>query len=253
MKNIFSIIFSTLILFSCSESINKEKVKVFVSWQGGEGLPHYIWHKTKDKPEGIEPKLIERILEIAKLDYEYIKDYDAENVGDPRIESIVKGKADISIRAITINEERKQKVLFSTLYYTDGLSALVRVRSGINSLEDLNGKNVYALKFTTAYDWVKQNIPKCNLMTYEKFDTAFVEPQSLLLTGKIDAYVIDYTFLKYIQKSNPTLRVLETKFTEEKIGIAVSKSKPELLKKINKAISILEKSGEMKKLIVDFE
>lgn len=249
MKRISSILLIVIVVFSCVKSNSNDKVKIFVSWPGGEGLPHYIWQKNKDKPEGIEPNLIERILEIAELDYEYVKDYDAENVGDPRIESIVKRDADISIRGITINEERKKLVSFSKSYYTDGLSALVRDTSSINNLNDLKGKNVYALKFTTAYNWVNLNIPECNLMTYSKYDTAFVEPQSLLIKGEIDAYVIDYTFIKYIQKSNPTLRVLKEKFTQEKIGIAVSKSQPELLEKINKAISVLEKTGEMEKLI----
>ena len=62
-------------------------------------------------------------------------------------------------------------------------------------------------------------------MTYEKFDTAFIEPEGLLLNNEIDAYVLDKSFLNYIVKSHLKLEVMSSKFTEEVIAIAVSKNR----------------------------
>lgn len=237
------------LLFSCNESTQSPKVRIFVSWPGGEGMPHYQWKKGEAKPTGIEPAFIERVLEIANLDFEYITNYDANNVGDPRIESLVKGKADISIRGITITEERKKQILFTNSYYTDGLSALVRKVDSLKTLEDLKGKKVYALEFTTAFPWAKQNLKESEVLTYSKYDTNFIQPESLLIKKEIDAYILDKSFLNEIAKNNEELEVLNKKFTKEKIGIAVSKNRPELVKKLNEAMQRLKKLGEFDKLL----
>ena len=255
MKNLTKAMMIIIIslLFSCSQNTEKETIRIFVSWSGGEGMPHYQWKKGEAKPTGIEPTFIERVLEIANLDYEYITDYDAENVGDPRIESIVNGEADISIRGITINEERKRQVLFTNSYYTDGLSALVRKSDSLNTLKDLNGRRVYALEFTTAYPWAKENLTHSEVLTYSKFDTAFIKPETLLLKNEIDAYIIDKSFLNYIVKNHPQLKVMRGKFTEERIGIAVSKNNPELVDKLNKAMDKLKQTGEFYELLKELK
>jgi ABC-type amino acid transport substrate-binding protein len=228
-------------------------VKIFVSWPGGEGLPHYQWKRGEVKPTGIEPAFIERVLEIAKLDYEYVTDFEFSGEGDPRLEVLEKGKADICIRAISINDERKMRVIFSEPYYFDGLSALIRKEDSIQTLSDLNGKRVYTLEFTSAHKWAKENLSKSTLMTYEKFDTAFIEPQGLLLNNEIDAYVLDKSFLNEIANKHLDLEVMSSKFTEERIGIAVNKNNPALVSKINKAMEELKQTGEFYELLKDLK
>ena len=253
MKNLtkaMMIILIISLLFSCEDN---SKVRIFVSWPGGEGLPHYQWKRGEAKPTGIEPGFIERVLEVAELDYEYVTNFEFSGEGDPRIEVLEKGKADICIRAISINEERKKRVLFSNPYYFDGLSALVRKKDSLQTLSDLNGKRVYTLEFTSAHNWAKENLSKSTLMTYEKFDTAFIEPEGLLLNNEIDAYVLDKSFLNYIVKSHLKLEVMSSKFTEEVIAIAVSKNKPKLVLKINKAMEELKQSGEFYELLKDLK
>jgi ABC-type amino acid transport substrate-binding protein len=240
------------LLFSCSENSSYEKVKIFISWPGGEGLPHYQWKKGETKPTGIEPAFIEQLLKVAELEYEYITDLVLQERGDPRIYSLTTGQADICIRAITINEERKKHVLFTDSYYSDGLSALIRKNDSIYSLSDLIGKRIYTLEFTTAYNWAKKNLSESKLITYERFDTVFIKPESLLLDNKIDAYILDKSFLNEIAKKELKLEVIKRKFTHEEIGIAVSKNRPDLVSKLNKAIKELKKSGDLDKLLYEF-
>ena len=90
-------------------------------------------------------------------------------------------------------------------------------------------------------------------MTYEKFDTAFIEPEGLLLNNEIDAYILDKSFLNEIAKKNIELKVLSSKFTEEVIGIAVSENNPTLVFKINKAMEELKQSGEFYELLKDLK
>lgn len=244
MKNLsqaMTIILLISLLFSCKE---QNEVRIFVSWPGGEGLPHYTWKKGEPKPTGIEPAFIERLLEIADLPYYYVTDFEFSGQGDPRIEALASKKADICIRALSINDERKKSILFTNPYYFDGLSALVRKSDSLFTLSDLNEKKVYTLEFTSAHNWAKINLIKSTLLTYEKFDTAFIKPEGLLLTNEIDAYILDKSFLNEIALNNPTLEVMSRKFTEESIGIGVSKDRPELVRKLNKAMETMKETGE---------
>jgi len=253
MKNLtkaMTIIFLISLLFSCSEN---PKVRIFVSWPGGEGLPHYQWKKGEPKPTGIEPAFVERVLETAGLDYQYVYDVEIPEEGDPRIHAITSGRVDVCIRAFSITEERKKLMLFTNPYYTDGLSALVRKGDSISSLKDLKGKRIYTLEFTSAHNWAKENLKESILMTYEKFDTAFIEPEGLLLNNKIDAYILDKSFLNQIAKNNPELEVLSSKFTEERIGIAVSKENSVLVEKLNKAMDKLKETGEFDLLLEELK
>lgn len=234
------------LLFSCKDN---SKVRIWVTWPGGQGLPHYNWKKGDDKPTGIEPAFIERILKLAELDYTYVSDFEFSGVGDPRIEVLEKNKADICIRAFSINEERKKHVLFTNPYYIDGITALVRKNDSIKTLSDLNGKRIYTLEFTSSNTWAKENLNNSTLLTYKKFDTAFVKPEGLLLNNEIDAYLLDKSFLMDLAKENNELEVLSSKFTEEIIGIAVNKNKPELVYKINKAMEEMKQNGDFDKLL----
>lgn len=235
-------------LFSCKDNT---KVRIFVSWPGGEGLPHYQWERGESKPTGIEPVFIERVLEIAELDYEYVTDFEFSGEGDPRIEVLKKNKADLCIRAISINDVRKKHVLFTNPYYIDGITALVRKNDSIKTLSDLNGKRIYTLEFTSSNKWAKENLNNSTLLTYKRFDTAFIEPEGLLLNNEIDAYVLDESFLIDIANKNSDLEILSRKFTEEIIGIAVNKRNPDLVNIINKTMEEMKESGEFYELLKD--
>lgn len=259
MKNwlyLFSLLFAVLVLMSFVYARNfdddSKKVKIFVSWPGTKSLPHYNWESNKEKPEGIEPTLIEELLELANIEYEYVKDFNFSGNGDPRIEALVKGDADISIRGITVTDERKKDVLFTKSYYSDGLSAMVRSDSEINNLADLGDKKIFVHDYTTAYDWVKHNIENCKLITFNKSQD-YISPEQLLIDGKIDAYVIDYTYLKRIEGQYASLRVLTEKFTKESLAIAVKKERKDLVKKINKALLKMSKSGRLDEILSQFD
>ena len=247
------ILFIGLLLISnssCQE--NDGKVKIFVSWPGASYPPGYIWEKGEAKPTGVEPKLIERILEIAGYEYTFIDDYVYNKNGDVRLDVITDGKADITIRSITITEDRKQNVTFSEPYYYDGASALVLENNGIESKDDFQNKKVFAFDFTTASDWAKKNLPESEIVTFEDFSGNQL-PEQLLLEGKIDVYLGDRTFLKTLLSKSPKFRLLDETYTREPFGIAVEKDRLQLLTDINKAIEQLKSTGELEKITSEFK
>lgn len=254
MNKIWILLCSGIIILSSfnSSARDHDTVKIFIAWPGATYLPAYDWKIADSKPTGVEPALIERILEIAGYDYIYVSDYNYTKYGDVRIDAITDGVADISIRSITINDERSNKVNFSQPYYYDGISALVLKNSGINRKADFEDKIVFANVYTTAYDWAMKNLPDSKLVS----DEDFYFPHStgiLLLGGFIDVYLGDRSFLANVSLKYPQLKVLEETYTEEPFGIAVNKNKGQLLKDINSAIDKLKRTGELEEITSEFK
>ena len=202
-----------------------------------------FWSWTQTNKENIE---------AAGYEYTFIDDYDYHKNGDARLDVITDGKADISIRSITITEDRKQKVNFSHPYYYDGASALVLNDSGIESKEDFQNKKVYTFDFTTAYIWAKQNLPQSEIVSYEDF-SGNQRPEQLLQEGKIDVYLGDRTFLKTFMSKSSQFKLLDETYTREPFGIAVDKDRLQLLTDINKAIKQLRNTGELEKITSEFK
>lgn len=233
----------------------KSKIaKVYIASPGSTSLPFYTWKEGEDKPKGIEPRLLEYILNQANIEFEYVTDFKYDGTDDPRILAVVEGKADISMRGITITEERKNQVLFSEEYYTDGLGVLVRADSDLFTLEDLDGKNVYALRFSTTYDWVESNLIGSKLLSPEDFGIE-KDPFELLAEGKIDAYLTDFSALKRRQKEKgvTNTRIFPHKFSKEGYGIAIAKDREDLKEKIDKVILEMKSSGRLKDFTSGFE
>ena len=65
------------------------------------------------------------------------------------------GEIDLVIATFTITAERKETYNFSTPYYTDAVGLLVNKDSGINSIEDLDGKIIGVAQSSTTKDGLK--------------------------------------------------------------------------------------------------
>lgn len=252
MRNLFILFVGLLIIGSSSCQDQNDEIKIFVSWPGASYPPGYIWKAGADEPSGVEPKLIKRILETAGYEYTFIDDYDPTRKGDVRLNVITDGKADLTIRSITVTEDRKQKVNFSEPYYFDGVSALVLNDSGIETKNDFQNKKVYAFDFATAYDWAKENLYESEIVTNNNFPSDQA-PEKLLLEGKINVYLNDRTFLKTLLSESTEYKLLDETYTREPFGIAIVKDRPKLLSDINKAIEQLRNTGELAEITSKFK
>lgn len=257
----YTVLVSILLLLSCSSNESSkdskdaksdngvqkkaEKVRVYIASKGTQSLPFYSWSEESIKPTGIEPRLLEYILDQTGLPYEFVTDYEFDGEGDPRLEAVTTGKADISMRGITINEERSKEVLFSEVYHTDGTGIMVMQSSDLFELTDLLEKKVYALRFSTSFEWAEKNLTGSELISAEVFGKEN-EPIELLRKGEVDAYVADYGKLKRVQAyMAKDTRLFMKKFSSEDYGIAISKDRPDLKEKIDKVIIEMRESGRL--------
>lgn len=156
---------------------------------------------------------------------------------------------DAAISAITIRDDRKQVVDFTTPYFNSGLSLIVKKDSPIKTLEDLKGKTIVAKQGTTGLEKAKELAAKYGAKTkILQDDTALYLDVE---TGNSDATINDFPGAAYklkIEGTQSKLRILGDKLTGEDYGIAIAKGNKDLLNKFNDGLKKLQDSGEFKQL-----
>jgi len=145
------------------------------------------------------------------------------------------GKYDAVMSSVTITDERKKTMDFSTPYINAGQILTVRADETATSLDDLKGKTVGAQIGTTGafeIDKVKA-ANKITEKTYDEIGLAFED----LSNGRIDGVVVDNpTAASYAlqnDKYKGKLKTVGSPFTEEYYGVAVKKGNAKVLDMIN--------------------
>ena len=149
---------------------------------------------------------------------------------------------------LLFSQERKESVDFTDSYATGVQAIIVKEGSKIKTNKDLlkKGANVkVGVQLGTTGDiYCTDDLKEAGSGTVEEYNKGADAVQALV-TGKIDCVVID----NEPAKANKGLKLLETAYKEEDYAIAVSKDKPELRKKINKALKELIDDGSVQKII----
>jgi polar amino acid transport system substrate-binding protein len=147
---------------------------------------------------------------------------------------------------MTITEERKEKFLFSDPYFEAGQIVTVRIdNTDIAGKDDLAGK-VAGAQIGTTGSFEIEAIEGATLKTYDDIGLAMQD----LMNGQIDAVVADNPLaLEYIGKNADKLKSAGGVFTDENYGIAVCKTKPELVAKINEGLAAVKAAGVIDQLV----
>ncbi len=161
---------------------------------------------------------------------------------DAIIPSVVSGKADMGMAAISYDEDRAASVNFSENYASSSLVLLVAEGSEIASEADLEGKLVGAQTGTTGELKASEIAGDSNV---ERYNSYFEAVQSLL-TGKIDAVIIDGAPAKvFLSQNEGKIKQVGEALSNESYAVVTAKENTELLEKINGAIKELQESGEI--------
>ena len=180
------------------------------------------------------------------------------------IGGVKSGKFDIGMAGMTVTEDRKVNVNFSTTYATGIQSVIVKSDCTYASYEDfytgfdaegnpqgvVEGIKIGVQQDTTG-DIYCSSVPaewgfgEENVIRYKTGADAV----QALIEGKVTAVIIDNEPAKSFVASNEGLKIQETAFTEEEYAIAVNKKNDELLEDINAALKKLTDNGEIQKII----
>ena len=140
-----------------------------------------------------------------------------------------------------ITDERAKSATFSQPYFDSTLALLVGADSGINSAEDLQGKQVAVQTDTTGQAWADENAGKYGF-TSRVFDDMPTASNSVL-GGVTAATVNDNGVLFDFAKDNPTTKVVQEFETGEQYGFNVGNDNKALAEKIDEVLDAARADG----------
>lgn len=150
-------------------------------------------------------------------------------------------QCDVAAASITITEEREESVDFTEPYFDADQSLLVKVDSGISSLEDLAGERLGVQSGTTGEMYAQENKPEGTEIV------AFEDPGGLfpaLEAGSIAGVLQDIVVNQGRAQDDDTVEVVETFTTDEQYGFAVAEEGSDaLLEAINEALAAVRDAG----------
>ncbi|MDQ3942719.1 MAG: basic amino acid ABC transporter substrate-binding protein [Actinomycetota bacterium] len=195
-----------------------------------------------EEPEGFDIDLMNEIGERAGFTPEY-----QNTTFDDIIDGLRSNFYDAAISAMTITEEREQKVDFSDPYFNADQSLLVPSDSGIESTDDLAGASVGVQLGTTGVIEARELEDEGEIAEVRTFDT-IEDAFAALENGRVDAVISDLPVSQEkADTSNGELEVVQTIPTGEQYGIAFPEDS-DLVGPTNKALEEIKKDGTYEKL-----
>ena len=207
-------------------------------------FPPYEFHEG-DKISGIDAEIAAAIAAKLGLTLE-ISDMDFDSI----IAAVQSGKADVGLAGMTVTDERKQSVDFSTSYATGVQVVIVKEGSPITNVDDLfaGGYTVGVQQSTTGDLYTTWDLEDEGLATINRYNKGADAVQALV-TDKVDCVVIDNEPAKAYVAANPGLVILDTEYIEEQYAIAYSKNNTELGKAVDAALQELIKDGTVQSIL----
>ena len=166
---------------------------------------------------------------------------------DGLIGALQSGRADMVLAGMNATEERKQNVDFSTVYHNSGETFLTLPDSGIDSLEELEGKTV-AVQLGTMQESTIEALVEEEGMDIEikSIDDAGLMVQELL-AGRVDAAYLDTTAAVGFMEEQGLTGFEDP--TAKSPGVAIAfPEDSELVDDVNAILAEAEESGYLDEL-----
>ena len=164
---------------------------------------------------------------------------------DGLIAALQAGKIDMAVAGMSVTPERSQNVNFSNPYYLASQMIVVRDNDQrIKSKTDLTGKKI-GVQLGSTGDIIVGQLPHVTKIQFSAVPAVLQE----LRSGRIDAAVLDNAPAETYIKTNPDLKMLDTKLSEENYAIAMRKDRTDLLDQVNATIKRVRQDGTYQRLI----
>ena len=189
---------------------------------------------------------VQKQLGLSKLDINYLS-VTSQN----RIPLVQNGTVDIECGSTTNNAARQKDVAFAVTTFVEEVRIAVKTSSGINSINQLNGKSVATTTGTTSVQLLRRHERSNGVDFKEVFGKDHADSFLLLETGRADAFVMDGAILAgniARSKSPADFKIVGEVLSTEPIAIMLRKDDPAFKKTVDDSIKALMKSGEISKL-----
>ncbi len=202
-----------------------------------------------DKIVGIDAEIAQAIADKLGMTL-VIEDMEFDSI----LDAVMAGSVDFGMAGMTVTDDRKEKVNFSTSYATGVQAIIVKEGSAITKADDLFAEGatfkVGVQQGTTGDIYASGDFKdtEVTVTQYNNGNSAVLA----LLGGDIDCIIIDNEPAKAFVAANEGLKVLDTTYADEDYAICVKKENTELLEKINQAIDELTQDGTIADIVAKY-
>lgn len=238
MKKFLSVAL-VLVLAACMFVGCGKKDKKTLTMATNAYFPPYEYYDGDDIV-GIDVEIAQAIAD--KLDMKLkVEDMEFDSI----ITAVTAGKADIGLAGMTVTEDRLKSINFTDSYAKGVQVVIVKEGSDIQSIDDLAGKKIGVQLATTGDIYATDDFGSECVEQYNKGNDAVMA----LVSGKVDAVIIDNEPAKSFVAANAGLVILETEYVTEDYAACIAKDNTELLEKVNDALAELKADGTLQKII----
>lgn len=189
---------------------------------------------------------IQKQLGLTKLDVKY-QPVTSQN----RIPLVTNGTVDLECGSTTNNAARQKEVSFAVTTYVEEVRVAVKANSNIQSIKDLNGKNVAVTTGTTSVQHLRKHERAGGIDFKEVMGKDHADSFLLLETGRADAFVMDGSILaaNISKAKNPAdFKIVGEVISVEPIACMLRKDDPAFKKAVDDSIKRQIADGSLAKL-----
>lgn len=204
-------------------------------------FPPYEYH-VRDGIDGIDPALasvlarcLGRPLEVQDMAFDAV------------IPAVATGKADVGASGLTVTEERRRQVLFSSPYVEAAQVAVVRKESPLRSPKELKGVRIGVQSGSTGDLFVTRTFGEP-----ERFQNV-IFAITAVRTGKVEAAVVDRQPAEVFVSRTPGLRLVSEPVVRETYALAFAKDNTRLCAQASAIIDAMRASGALGRLTARYE
>ncbi len=249
MKKIICIILALMLVCSLAacnkaggEKMTLEDGKLYMSTNAA--FPPYEMTTDDGGFAGIDVEIAQAVakklgLELVILDMDF----------DAALLAVQEGKSDIVMAGVTVNDDRKLVMDFTTSYAKGEQVVIVKEGSDV-TMDNLGEKMIGAQRGTTGYIYASDTpenggYGEDHVTAYDNGMTAV----NALMNGQVDCVIIDNAPAQEFVKANPGLTLLPGNWVEEDYAIGVTKGNTALVEAINKALAELTADGTIQTIV----
>ena len=244
---VLAIVMALCVLAGCSSNkgMTLEKGKLIMSTNAA--FPPYEMTDDAGNFIGIDVEIAQAIAD--KLDLELIIDNMEFTAA---LEAAQKGKSDMVMAGVTVNEDRLAVMDFSDSYATGIQVVIVKEGSDV-TMDNLGEKMIGTQMGTTGYIYASDSVEnggygEDHVIAYDNGITAI----QALMKDQIDAVIIDNAPAQAFVDANPGLTLLDGEWALENYAIGFAKGNTELVEAVNEALAELIADGTVDAIVAKY-
>ncbi|MGE8078735.1 transporter substrate-binding domain-containing protein [Peribacillus loiseleuriae] len=205
----------------------------------------YNFLNEKKKMDGFDVDIAKEVAKRLGVEVEFV----AQEFSG-MIAGLQTNKFDVVISQMTITDERKKQMDFTTPYITNHVKVIVQEDNNtIKSVEDFKGKNIGVGLGTNDETYLRTELmPKVGDFTIKTYDDVITSLKDLD-TGRIDATINNmYAIKPIVEKNGFKIKAVGEPVKSDQAGIAVRKGNEPFLKELDRILAEMKADGTYKNI-----